>query len=474
MIQLNLGLSQGLLSNGAYIVSGATSQIVLTQGADFIMQDYNSNPGTILLSGSTYLAGDLLNNSASTSILSDGTGTVYLNGSSEQSVGGTTAIDLKKLDIANDALLSADLSITENLHFTSGIIRLVDQDLTMIYGSTVTDFSSSNFVNAEEDGSLIMYAVSSGSQIVFPVGTSTSYSPAMVSLTSGSSQYFNVSLLDGVWSDGTTGTNLALTDPLVDRTWIVYSDQIHEVDLVIQWNATDEVNAFERTTAFSSAYSSVWNSASTTVSGSDPYTVTYSALTDLTSTSVRAVSAEAKPLAVDLIYFRGTALEKSNLISWATASEENSNYFELFKSRDNINFKSAFVEKSHGNSTVSNTYQVEDFDEIDGTTYYQLHEVDFNGQVKVYETISVNRSNSPIKVYQNNSNLIVELANNQSKNVDISLYDLSGRLVLSNKLYPNIDQVAVEIDISTIAKGIYLIRIMDDSKQVHSAKLIVI
>ena len=94
-------------------------------------------------------------------------------------------------------------------------------------------------------------------------------------------------------------------------------------------------------------------------------------------------------LPVELLSFVGEC--DNNLISlnWKTASEHNSNYFEVLKSRDGLTWSILTTLNSAGNSTQELTYTTKDENIIDGNNYYKLIQYDIDGQSKEYGPINV-------------------------------------------------------------------------------------
>lgn len=88
-------------------------------------------------------------------------------------------------------------------------------DLTVNIG--FTGANSSNYVNTNGTGKLIT-TLASGVSFVFPIGIAY-YNPLTISNNTGSSDNFDVRLLDEVYSQGTTGN--ALFSPRVAATWVI-------------------------------------------------------------------------------------------------------------------------------------------------------------------------------------------------------------------------------------------------------------
>lgn len=88
-------------------------------------------------------------------------------------------------------------------------------DLTVNTG--FTGANSSNYVKTTGTGKLIT-TLGSGASFVFPIGNAY-YNPLTIANNTGSSDNFDVRLLDEVYSQGTTGN--ALISPRVAATWVI-------------------------------------------------------------------------------------------------------------------------------------------------------------------------------------------------------------------------------------------------------------
>jgi hypothetical protein len=141
---------------------------------------------------------------------------------------------------------------------------------------------------------LELHATAGGStSIAFPIGTAANYAPASIHLNTGSaSSQIQVGVAPGIWSLGTSGTNLALTQPSVDATWMVSSSVITNlnVNLEVMWSPAMEVHSFNRTTSYISHFANAaWDMstiASASVQAGGMFSLIRTGLTSLSPFSV--------------------------------------------------------------------------------------------------------------------------------------------------------------------------------------------
>jgi hypothetical protein len=95
------------------------------------------------------------------------------------------------------------------------------------------------------------------------------------------------------------------------------------------------------------------------------------------------------PLPVELSYFKGTAYPLFNTLQWATASEQNSSYFDLYRSTNAETWTYVTTKQAAGNSTENINYSWIDYIEHSPLYYYQLMQYDIDGKFKIYGPIVI-------------------------------------------------------------------------------------
>lgn len=94
------------------------------------------------------------------------------------------------------------------------------------------------------------------------------------------------------------------------------------------------------------------------------------------------------PLPVELISFE--AKQKASIVelTWAMATELNSDFFTIERSSDGVNFEFVMQVKSVGNTNEESHYITFDLDPEPGRTYYRLTQTDLDG---TFERLAVSR-----------------------------------------------------------------------------------
>lgn len=187
-------------------------------------------------------------------------------------------------------------------------------------------------------------------------------------------------------------------------------------------------------------------------------------------------SQNANPLPVELLSFSADCFDGGVKLTWVTASELNSDHFEIERSRDGVKWDLVLTTPAAGNSNQIITYEVDDKGSklIDDILYYRLKQFDFDGVFKNYGPISINclkSVNGHLTTYPNPSdNLFNIILNNDLLigNSVIKITDLFGRLIYNNKINvtPGVNLFVLDLDIKP---GIYYISI---DNNLHSSGIV--
>ena len=128
------------------------------------------------------------------------------------------------------------------------------------------------------------------------------------------------------------------------------------------------------------------------------------------------------PLPVELIYFDGVGNTSFNKLIWSTASEHNSDYFQIERSIDGVEWKTIGTKTASGNSNTKIDYSfIDSFDDF-VINYYRLVQVDYDGQYKIYGPISVDNTKSTKKVV-GYINLFGQEVNSDTKGFIFEVYE---------------------------------------------------
>lgn len=189
---------------------------------------------------------------------------------------------------------ASDLMVGNNLHaanimMSTGGLHIWDNEIWLDPTGSITGADANRYVLIDGSGSLVMNVQVSAPYAMYPVGTDGGYAPVGLQQNSGTTGYFKVNSVNGVWSNGLTGTNMALTGSVVDRTWDIssVSGGSLNLNLMTMWQSAFELNGFDRTDSYIMHYTGgSWDAASQTGSAA----VTVGSMFQLERTNITSLS----------------------------------------------------------------------------------------------------------------------------------------------------------------------------------------
>jgi len=90
-------------------------------------------------------------------------------------------------------------------------------------------------------------------------------------------------------------------------------------------------------------------------------------------------------LPINLIYFKGYKESKENKLTWLVESETNCEHYTLERSDDGVKW----VVINITTATNSNAYTVYDSSFIEAINYYRLSQIDYNGEIRIFDITSI-------------------------------------------------------------------------------------
>lgn len=184
------------------------------------------------------------------------------------------------------------------------------------------------------------------------------------------------------------------------------------------------------------------------------------------------------PLPVSLIHFEAYPFDDKNEVFWSTASETNSAYFIIESSADGINYHEVGRVTAAGNSNNFKEYTLLDPNPYP-TTYYKLHQIDMNGDSKIYgPTVVMNDKAKDVQVHEVFPNPAEEFFNvdiftKEPTPLDLSIYDSFGKLIYNQQVVAN-GTWTYTVQSSGWSSGIYYVKIINEAEQINEVRKVVI
>ena len=186
-------------------------------------------------------------------------------------------------------------------------------------------------------------------------------------------------------------------------------------------------------------------------------------------------------LPVEWLHVRASNRGDHNLVEWATATEINSDYFEVERRvGDEPSFRFIGKVTAAGMSTDTREYEYKDGDIAQaGVYYYRIKQVDIDGRIDYSDIVSVTIDDevTTMRLYPNptiNATMI-KMLGSAAAEAKVSVYSKDGKLIRSGLELEEISSGNYELrlDVSNFLPGVYTIQI-ETTQDTWTEKLIVI
>ncbi len=192
-------------------------------------------------------------------------------------------------------------------------------------------------------------------------------------------------------------------------------------------------------------------------------------------------SIESDALPITLISFTAENHQEGQVkLEWVTASEINNAFYTVERSKDAKNFETIGIIDGAGNSNQLLTYSFIDRNPPSGTSFYRLKQTDFSGEFDYssIESIAIERTfDTEYKVYPNpvsaGETLKISYSLNRPQQLKLAVLDARGRLLLNERRDVVNERGEITLSTEKFQRGLNLIRIIDENRQVITLKVIV-
>jgi hypothetical protein len=174
-------------------------------------------------------------------------------------------------------------------------------------------------------------------------------------------------------------------------------------------------------------------------------------------------------LPVELVQFLATKNDDGTVnVIWATAQEQNSNYFDIERSGDQTAWTKIGTVKAKGFSSTTTNYSFTDNMPLDGIGYYHLKMVDRDGKYKYSIAVSVTSATNsqPLVVYSNPFSDQIRLKVNVTRpqNLVMTVSDMLGRTYINQSYQAQLGDNFVNLQPNVVGgSGMYILRIHGDT-----------
>jgi FG-GAP repeat/Secretion system C-terminal sorting domain len=185
-------------------------------------------------------------------------------------------------------------------------------------------------------------------------------------------------------------------------------------------------------------------------------------------------------LPLTMTSFTGEAQGNQTLLSWTTAEEQNTNYFQVQRSLDGQNFTAIGKVAAAGNSDVQTNYSFIDPSPGSGANYYRLNMVDLDGQTTYSNIVLINfnaTASQAISAYPNPAHGSFQLLfqNMTPGRYGMNLLNSSGQTVLLKFIQVgNATSYNEMVNLgANLTPGTYFVRIVDSQNKSYITRIVI-
>jgi hypothetical protein len=195
------------------------------------------------------------------------------------------------------------------------------------------------------------------------------------------------------------------------------------------------------------------------------------------SQTANSYSRAANALPIELISFGAQKTENEVVLNWKTASENNTERFEIERSLDGRTWKSVGTLAAAGDSEAELNYELTDLDAMKMTgisqLFYRLRTIDANGsfQLSSIETIKMDAFATELSLFPttNTGQFQISMTEKSTENgLRAEIFTVKGQLVGQSELTNSIN----DFDLNQPA-GLYLVIVRDGVRVVKQFKMVV-
>ncbi len=402
-----------------------------------------------------------------------GNGVVALRSIAADTVDINNGFSAVNLALQSHAAVAAGtINVSSNLNLTNNSQLITNNSNIVLTGSASTITQSGNsYVNTNGTGKLTIENIGPAGRtgtVSFPVGTSAYYNPVLFT-NSGTTDNFSIRVQPQVFAayTGENGTG-AYSTSAVNATWFITEANGggSNADIVLQWDALQELSGFDRTTSRFGHYNSgSWQlSTPATAAGSNPYTF---GGTGITSFSPFGILNNAGALPLRFISFAAQKCNTNNIcLNWKTANEINVAHFIVERSLNGQVYTPVTTIAAQ-NGGYNNYIYTDDITALqyNSKLYYRIKQVDADAKTSFSNIQVIKPDVNTIDIYPNPVVDKIYFTNWQHIKTK-QLYTAQGKLLQS------VQGNTGYVDVKTLAAGTYFIKIISIKNEVSTYSFI--
>lgn len=177
------------------------------------------------------------------------------------------------------------------------------------------------------------------------------------------------------------------------------------------------------------------------------------------------------PLPIELLFFNVEVVKNQVHLTWATASEENFDFFSVERSENGQEYYEISTVPGNGFSDEIINYEFLDQSPLAGRSFYRLKAVDFDGSFEYFQIESVVFDQLGVDIYPNpvyDDRLSVWVNFENNLPIKLTIFDSQGKMVAKHPLASGLNR----LNLGELSPGSFIV-VINSGVLEHRSKLIV-
>ena len=179
-----------------------------------------------------------------------------------------------------------------------------------------------------------------------------------------------------------------------------------------------------------------------------------------------------------MLYFEVKKSDCAVILEWATAAEKNNAKFIIERGENGDYFEPIGQVKGQGTSNKKTLYSFTDAKPF-GKSYYRLRQVDLDGKEDLSPIVSAQKrckTELDVQLLPNitSNETQIQLVGGSQDVVQVDLLSAQGSVIKQFKISHNQEVTLNPIDVSTLAEGVYYMRIYSQKNNIQVSKPFVV
>jgi hypothetical protein len=388
--------------------------------------------------------------------------TVLFSGAATSNWNGDVRIHKNAGTVTLLSVFRLDAGTTQELTFVSGKFVTTNTNILIIGGTTVVTGANNNSFTEGPVSKV-------GNQtFVFPIGKGTIYAPVRISnfVSSSGSTQFRVEYFRANPHPTYDRTSKDVTITSLSSCEYWFLDRLN-TSATVRVGLSYDASRSCGFTSFPALKVIRWNGTRWVDHLNDNLGpagfVTSSA--NVTAFSPFTLGASIFPLPVELNSFEAKADAVKVTLNWSTATEINSDRFEVQRSNNGNDFMTLQTVTAAGFSAQILNYSTFDNSPAPGRNYYRLKMIDKDSSFKysAVRTVMLEQTtNSKLRIYPNpitGDAATIQLREFANQTVGVRLFHKNGQLLLHKQMRLNADGTAQLTEMDKLQTGMYMLQV---------------